>query len=373
MDREAKIIRTSVEAIIVNILLVVFKMFVGFLSNSIAIILDAVNNLTDALSSVITIIGTKLAGKAPDKEHPFGYGRIEYMTSAIIGAIIFFAGFTALQESWEKIVNPTAANYTTVTIIIVAVGVIVKFGFGRYVKRIGENVNSDSLIASGQDSVMDSVLSFSTLIAAFISIFFHISLEGYLGVIIALFIIKASIDIIKDTVDSMLGTRTDPELVKKIKEEVSAYEEVHGVYDIVLHNYGPNQSIATVHVEVDDDMTAREIHGLTKQVQGELYQKLGIVTTLGIYASNNEDEESAAIRGELEKIISEYPEIIEMHGFYLEKEKKFVSFDLIFDLDCKDTVTIREEIKNRMAAKYPEYAYFIILDTDYTTSELIDN
>ena len=195
MDREAKIIRTSVEAIIVNILLVVFKMFVGFLSNSIAIILDAVNNLTDALSSVITIIGTKLAGKAPDKEHPFGYGRIEYMTSAIIGAIIFFAGFTALQESWEKIVNPTAANYTTVTIIIVAVGVIVKFGFGRYVKRIGENVNSDSLIASGQDSVMDSVLSFSTLIAAFISIFFHISLEGYLGVIIALFIIKASIDI----------------------------------------------------------------------------------------------------------------------------------------------------------------------------------
>ena len=288
MDREAKIIRTSVEAIIVNILLVVFKMFVGFLSNSIAIILDAVNNLTDALSSVITIIGTKLAGKAPDKEHPFGYGRIEYMTSAIIGAIIFFAGFTALQESWEKIVNPTAANYTTVTIIIVAVGVIVKFGFGRYVKRIGENVNS-----SGQDSVMDSVLSFSTLIAAFISIFFHISLEGYLGVIIALFIIKASIDIIKDTVDSMLGTRTDPELVKKIKDEVSTYEEVHGVYDIVLHNYGPNQSIATVHVEVDDDMTAREIHGLTKQVQGELYQKLGIVTTLGIYASNSEDEESA--------------------------------------------------------------------------------
>ena len=268
MDREAKIIRTSVEAIIVNILLVVFKMFVGFLSNSIAIILDAVNNLTDALSSVITIIGTKLAGKAPDKEHPFGYGRIEYMTSAIIGAIIFFAGFTALQESWEKIVNPTAANYTTVTIIIVAVGVIVKFGFGRYVKRIGENVNSDSLIASGQDSVMDSVLSFSTLIAAFISIFFHISLEGYLGVIIALFIIKASIDIIKDTVDSMLGTRTDPELVKKIKDEVSTYDEVHGVYDIVLHNYGPNQSIATVHVEVDDDMTAREIHGLTKQVQG---------------------------------------------------------------------------------------------------------
>ena len=148
---------------------------------------------------------------------------------------------------------------------------------------------------------------------------------------------------------------------------------MHGVYDIVLHNYGPNQSIATVHVEVDDDMTAREIHGLTKQIQGELYQKLGIVTTVGIYASNSDDEESAAIRGELEKIISEYPEIIEMHGFYLEKEKKFVSFDLIFDLDCKDTVTIREEIKNRMAAKYPEYAYFIILDTDYTTSELIDN
>ena len=169
MSRQDIIVKTSIIGIIVNIILVIFKAFVGLATNSIAITLDAVNNLTDALSSIITIIGAKLAGKAPDKEHPYGYGRIEYFSSVIIAAIVLWAGITAFMESWPKIFTPDVTNYTTVSLIIVAVAVVVKFVLGRYVKGVGEKINSQALVASGSDAFFDSILSLSTLVAAIIS------------------------------------------------------------------------------------------------------------------------------------------------------------------------------------------------------------
>ena len=200
MEREKIIIKTSVLGIVVNIILVIFKAIIGVIVNSIAIILDAVNNLTDAVSSIVTIIGTKLANKAPDKEHPFGHGRIEYFTSAIVSAIVLLAGITAIKESIEKIIHPDESNYSIISLVIIAVAVIVKFIFGRYVKSVGKKVNSQSLIASGQDAFMDSVLSFTTLVAAIINYIWHFSLEGYLGVIIGIVIIKSAIEMLKETV-----------------------------------------------------------------------------------------------------------------------------------------------------------------------------
>ena len=176
MDRQSKIIKTSIIGIVVNLILVAFKATIGILVNSIAITLDAVNNLTDALSSIITIIGAKLAGKAPDKNHPYGYGRIEYFSSIIIAVIVLWAGVTALQESWPKIFAPDVTSYTTTSLIIIAVAVVVKILLGRYVKSTGEKINSQALIASGSDALFDAILSLSTLIAAIISIFYHISL-----------------------------------------------------------------------------------------------------------------------------------------------------------------------------------------------------
>ena len=196
MTRQEKIIKTSVIGIIVNLILVAFKAFVGIVTNSIAITLDAVNNLTDALSSIITIIGAKLANRPPDKNHPYGYGRIEYFSSVIIAAIVLWAGITAFMESWPKIFTPDVTNYTTVSLVIIAVAIVVKLALGRYVKSVGEDINSQALVASGSDALFDSILSLSTLVAALISIFFHISLEGILGVIISIVIIKASIDMI---------------------------------------------------------------------------------------------------------------------------------------------------------------------------------
>lgn len=250
MDRDKKIIQTSIVGIIVNLILVLFKAVIGILVNSIAITLDAVNNLTDALSSIITIIGTKLAGRAPDKNHPYGYGRIEYFSSVIIAVIVLWAGITSLQESFPKIFTPDVTSYTTVSLIIVAVAVVVKFVLGRYVKGVGESINSQALVASGSDAFFDSILSLSTLVAAIISILWNISLEGILGVIISLVIIKASIEMLQETVNSMIGTRVDLELSRKIKERVESFDSVHGAYDLALHNYGPEDVMGSVHIEI---------------------------------------------------------------------------------------------------------------------------
>ena len=186
--RDRNIIRTSIIGIVANVLLASFKAVIGLTANSIAIVMDAVNNISDAASSVITIIGTKLAGRKADKKHPFGYGRIEYLSAMIISVIILYAGVTALIESVKKIIHPETPDYGTVSLIIVGVAVIVKILLGRYVKKVGQKVNSDSLVNSGNDAVLDSVISASTLAAAAVYLIFHVSLEAWLGAIIALVI-----------------------------------------------------------------------------------------------------------------------------------------------------------------------------------------
>lgn len=360
MSRQEKIVKTSIIGIIVNLILVAFKAFVGLATNSIAITLDAVNNLTDALSSIITIIGAKLAGKAPDKDHPYGYGRIEYFSSIIIAAIVLWAGITAFMESWPKIFTPDVTNYTTVSLIIVAVAVIVKFALGRYVKNIGENINSQALVASGSDAFFDSILSLSTLVAAIISIFFHISLEGILGVIISIVIIKASYDMIKETVDSMIGQRVDSELSRKIKDSICELPEVYGAYDLTLHNYGPESMQGSVHIELDDNLTALEIHDLTRKIAVKIYSEFSIVLTVGIYARNDNFKE---IRDDLYEIASKYAEVIEIHGFMVYEDKKLVTFDIIVDFDANRDET-KDKILKEIKALHPDFEYIMIDDYD---------
>lgn len=360
MTRQAKIVKTSIIGIIVNLILVAFKATVGVLTNSIAITLDAVNNLTDALSSIITIIGAKLAGRAPDKNHPYGYGRIEYFSSVIIAAIVLWAGITALMESWPKIFHPDVTNYTTVSLIIIAVAVVVKFVLGQYVKRVGEDINSQALVASGSDAFFDSILSLSTLVAAIISIYFHISLEGILGVIISIVIIKASIDMLRETLDSMIGARVDSDLSKKIKKSISEVPGVYGAYDLSLHNYGPEDMQGSVHIEVDDTLTALDIHKLTRTIQNKIYSEFSIGLTVGIYARNDKYEE---VRKDLDNIINEYEEVLEIHGFIVLEEMNLVMFDIIVDFDA-DRNRIKNEILEKIKAKHPQFEYTMIDDYD---------
>ena len=364
MDRKKIIIKTSFIGIIMNIVLVIFKTIIGFAVNSIAIVLDALNNLTDVLSSVITIIGTKLANRQPDKEHPYGHGRIEYFTAIIISVIILLAGIFAIKESFMKIINPWETNYSLISMLIILVAVVVKYVYSLYTKKIGKKVNSQSLIASGQDAFMDAVLSFTTLIAAVLNYIFGWKLEGYLGVIIGIVIINSSFEILKDSVNPILGVRADGDLSKKIKEKINSFEDVQGTYDLNLHNYGPSSIVASAHIQVRNDMTAEEIHILTREIEYEIYREFEIALTLGIYAANDSGE-YGEIKKEIEKILKDYPSILQLHGFYVDKNDN-VYFDLIIDFEAKNRELLKEEIVQKIKEKYPKYNYNIIIDSDVT-------
>ena len=212
MQRNKEIVKISIYGILVNLVLVGFKAVVGLIANSISIILDAVNNLTDVLSSVVTIAGLRLATKRPDRKHPFGYGRVEYFSAAVVAVIVLAAGVMALKESIEKIIAPEEADYSVASLVIIAVAVLVKFFFGRFVKNKGKALNSGSLVASGVDAISDAALSLSVLAGAIISFIWHISLEGYIGILIAVMIIKTAVEIMRDAVNDLIGARVDDEI-----------------------------------------------------------------------------------------------------------------------------------------------------------------
>ena len=364
MERSKKIIRTSFIGIAVNLVLVAFKAAVGLITGSVAIIMDAVNNLSDALSSVITVIGTKLSGRAPDKKHPYGHGRVEYITSALISVIVLVTGVISLKESIEKIITPEKATYGVASIVIIVAAIAAKLIIGLYVRGVGKKLNSGALEASGSDALFDAVLSGGTLIAALISIIWGLTLEGWFGAVISVFIIKAGIELLGDTVSSIIGKRADKELTGKIKETLCSYEGVRGCYDLTLHNYGPERLIGSAHIEVPDEMTAKQIHKLTRNISTDIYMKYGIILTIGIYASNN-DEETAKIRETLNSITAEYPGILQVHGFYADLEQKTVTFDLVTDFSA-DSQAICDGVVGKMKAAYPGFEFFAVLDSDYS-------
>lgn len=365
MERSKKIIRTSLIGIAVNVILVSVKIAVGVLSGSIAVTLDAINNLGDALSSVITIIGTKLAGRAPDKKHPYGYGRIEYLTSVVIAVIVLMAGVTSLKESVESIFHSRSASYSAITLAVIAVAVLVKLVCGLYIKSVGKQINAQALIASGSDSLFDAILSFGTLAAAIVSMVWGISLEGILGVLISFVILKAGVEMLLETLNSIIGARADRELSEALKQKINSYDQVQGCYDLILHNYGPTEIIGSVHIEVEDSMSAREIHGLTRRIALDVYATFGIVLTVGIYAANTSDSQAQALRNQLQQLVDHYPEILQMHGFYAEPEARDVTFDLVVDFKA-DAQAVQRRVLEELNKLYPDWNFSVVLDSDYS-------
>ena len=364
-NREKTVIKTSIISIISNIILASFKAFVGLLANSIAIMSDAVNNLSDALSSIITIVGTKLAGKAPDKKHPYGYGRIEYMTSFIVSAIVLYAGITALIESVKKIIHPEVPDYSTITIIILVAGIIVKFVLGLYVKKKGKDVNSNSLVASGSDAFNDAILSISVLASAIIYMIFNISLEAYVGVLLSIFIIKAGLELIKESVDNILGVRVESSLAKSIKKEIAQEKEVQGAYDLILHDYGPDKYSGSVHIEVSDTLSVADIDKISRKITRVILEKYGVMLhTVGVYSINTKDEQINEAKKEISKIVFSHKGILQMHGFYIDFEEQNISFDIIIDFKVKNKEEVYKEIYDEVQKKYKDYKVDINLDID---------
>ena len=364
VDRNKVIVRTSIIGIAANLLLVAFKATIGLLSNSIAITLDAVNNLSDALSSVITIIGAKLAGRKPDKKHPLGHGRIEYITAMIVAAIVLYAGITALVESIKKIIHPEAAEYSVVSLIILGAAIVVKLVLGMYVRRQGKKVNSGSLTASGSDALFDAILSASVLASAIFYMITKISLEAYVGVVISGFIIKSGIEMLADTLGDILGRRADAELTTKIKEILNSAEEVRGAYDLILYNYGPERNYGSVHLELPDTMTVEEVDRLSRRLQEQVYCETGVILTgVGVYSFNTGSGSYAAIRNRVQEIVLSHEWALQMHGFFLEEETKRMRFDVVMSFEVDHGEALKT-LYGEIGAEYPDYSLQIAADVD---------
>lgn len=366
MNRSQKIIRTSIIGIIANVLLAAFKAVVGILASSVAIVMDAVNNLSDALSSVITIIGTKLSERPADREHPFGFGRIEYFSAIIIAVIVLSAGITSLIESVKKIFDPTEPSYTTVTLMVIVVAIIVKLMLGQYVKRQGQQLKSDALIASGSDALFDAVITLATLVSAGIMLLWHVSLDGILGALISVVIIKAGIEMLASPVNELLGARISQDLLHDIRQEVSAFEGVHGVFDIILHNYGPNVLIGSLHVNVNDTMSAHEIHGLTRSISEQMFARHGIIMTVGVYAVATGDNRRAALQSQVMQALAKHKEIVQVHGFYYFEKEHRISVDVVPDISVHDEAALSSQLANEIKALVPEEEVTIVIDHNYS-------
>jgi len=364
-NRSKVIVRTSIVGIATNVVLSAFKAAIGFVTGSIAVTLDAVNNLSDALSSVITIVGAKLANKLPDKKHPLGYGRIEYLSAMIVAAIVLYAGGTSAVESVKKIIHPEAADYSTVSLVIIAAAVVVKLVLGKYVKRQGERVNSGALVASGADALFDAILSASVLASAIVFVTTGISLEAYVGVLISLFIIKSGIEMLKDTLDDILGKRTDGDTAKEIKKILTSEKPVRGAYDLILNDYGPNKALASVHLELPDSMTVEEVDVLTRKLQHRVFKETGVILTgVGVYSYNTKDDEAAKIRSDVLKIVKSHEWALQMHGFYVDLERKTIRFDAVIDFTAPDRNAVFTGLVQDVQMAYPDYRLNVVMDSD---------
>ncbi|MGI6265190.1 MAG: cation diffusion facilitator family transporter [Acutalibacteraceae bacterium] len=363
VTRQKQITRTSAVGIVANVFLAAFKAAVGLIAGSIAVVLDAINNLTDAVSSVVTIIGVKLAQRPPDKKHPYGHGRIEYFTAVIIAAIVLAAGVLSLSESVQRIFTPEPADYSFVSVIIIVVAVVTKLILGRYVKGKGQQLRSDALIASGSDATFDAILSASTLVGALVTMIWHVSIDGIVGVLIAAFIIKAGIEMMLHPLGQILGIRADGELTRGIRQLVESVDGVRGAYDLMLHDYGPQHASGSVHVEVDENMTARQIHKLTRAIQMAVYERYRVIMTVGVYAV---DTTAGETQDQIRHTALAHDGVMEVHGIFVDDAAKMISLDIVVDFDVKERDRLAATVRDEIAELFPEYRVMVNLDADYS-------
>ena len=371
-QRERTIVRTSIIGIIGNIFLVGFKAAIGFIAGSISIVVDALNNLTDALSSVITIVGTKISNKKPDKKHPFGHGRVEYITSTLVAFLILFAGGLAIYESIKSIIdyfqNKTLPQFTVWSLVIIGVAILVKVGIGIFYKIQGKKVNSSALKASGSDALWDAALSTGTLIGAIFAYTLGWYVEGYLGILIGLFIIKSGIGILRESFSLIIGERYDKEEINKIRQDICAIDGVQGAYDLIINNYGPNKNIGSVHIGVANNLTAKEVQIIERNINAMMYIKYNTIMTVGIYADFVETEVSKNIHEYLLEVNKKFEHILQLHGFFVDEEKKLCNFDLVISFDEKEPEKVVESVKKSMEEKFPEFTFIVTLDNDFSLS-----
>ena len=363
-ERRKKIIGVSIIGIVANLLLGVLKAVLGLLSGSIALISDALNNITDSSSSLITIVGTKLAAKAPDKQHPFGHGRTEYLTSLLIGGIVFLTGFQSLISSVKAVFNKEDINTDITTVIIIAT-IAAKILLGTFTENSGKKLNSTALIASGADAKNDAVVSVVTLISSILYMFAKISVDGIAGVIISVFILKTAYEVLSDTIKKLLGERVDGEMVRGIKDIVRNTEGVINCFDLILNDYGPDFYTGSINVEIEDDRSIGEMYPILHEAQTKIYNKYNVFLVFGFYSVDVDDERYIKIKSLLKNYKENERHIINYHGIVIDEKDKTIYCDITRDFDITSE-TVIENVNRILKEEFPEYNIHVNIDTEFS-------
>lgn len=364
-DREGMVTVTSMIGVIVNILVALLKVVVGLLSSSIAIVSEGVNNAADALTSILTLIGTKLAGKHPDEKHPFGYGRIEYLTSLLIAVLILVSGTEMLLNAIKLIFMPEELKISFISLMIVAISAIIKYLLGTYTISMGKRAESSALQAVGIECKNDSFVSLLTIITSIIFIVFHISIDAYAGILISLIIIKAGLTVLMNTVSELIGRPGEHDLANKIYQEIRSTEGVLAAVDMMLHNYGPNAWSGSVNLEIDHEKTVGEIYQILHALQLKIMHEYHVTMVFGIYAVDNDHEEVRQLREKITEFVRKKEHVKSYHAVYLEPDTNRIYCDFIVDYKLKDWENLREEFTDYLKEYYPENELILTIETEF--------
>lgn len=363
--RAALIKSAGAVGIAANVLFGAFKLIIGSIANSVTITSDAVNNLTDATSSVITLVGLKLAQKPADRKHPLGYGRIEYISGLIVAAIVLITGVEFFQTSLGRIENPQPVDFSILQLVILSVLVIGKLLLSQFDKEFGRRGKSDALIASGTDAKMDSLVSVLTIITIVITKLTGVVIDGYAGIGMSIFILYNGITLIRGTVGSIIGNRADKEVVDAVKADILSIKPIQGAYDMILHSYGPTLQLGTLNLEMPDYTTVEQAYESMEQAQRIVFQKHHIYFTFGLYSVNTYDKNVIEARNNVMAAVKDMPETISIHAFNLDEKNKRIRFDVIVDFCVHDFSVFRKALVDKLKVLYPDYTFDINIDLDY--------
>lgn len=359
---------SSATGIVVNILLSIVKLVIGIIANSISIISDALNNITDVGSSVVTMIGFKISQKKIDKDHPWGHGRMEYITAFIVDIIILMVGFELLKSSIDKIIHPELPAVNNVTIIILVIAVLTKLWLFLFYKKIAKTIDSNAIKGNAYDSISDSISTLVVLISAVLAKLCGISIDGYASLIVSVFILFTGYNAIKETVDLLLGMKPDPEFIKDIEEEAKKYDMISGIHDIMVHDYGPGRKIVSFHAEVPADGDICKVHDIIDQMEQDLFEKFNCITTIHMDPIVVDNKEINDMRDFTEKIVKELNPEFSIHDFRMTDGGKRINliFDLVVPRDKEyDKEEIIKNVQQKIHEKDKKYFAVIKVETSY--------
>lgn len=361
----------GIVGILTNLILFTIKLSVGLLTSSISITADAFNNLSDAASSIVTILGFKLSSMPADKEHPFGHGRIEYISALIVAFMVMLVGIQFVKSSFQKIINPETVTFELIPFMLLLLSILLKVWLSKFNKYIGNIINSSALKAASVDALGDVFASSCVAISFLAAKFTTLPIDGYIGMGVALFIVYSGFNLVRETLNPLLGEAPDPELVDAIKTKVLSYENILGTHDLIIHNYGPGRCMCSIHAEIPSDISLVRIHEIIDKAEREISNQLNIYIVIHI-------DPICVIEGEIKEIydyltdfLSNFDYIESIHDFRVigEDEYKNIIFDIVIDTSKKATLTddeLKELISNHVRKNHPDYRCLITIDKHYT-------